>query len=192
MVNLILFGPPGSGKGTQAEKLAAHYELLHISTGDMFRYEIKHETPLGLEAKSYTDKGELVPDSVTIGMLEGRVDANPQVKGFIFDGFPRTIPQSEALDKFLGTRKAPVTALIMLEVPDDELVTRLLGRGKISGRSDDADEGIIRNRIQVYKNETNPVFDYYAAQGKAFRLDGVGSIEDILERLCEVIDDVLE
>ena len=192
MVNLILFGPPGSGKGTQAEKLAAQYELLHISTGDMFRYEIKHGTPLGLEAKSYTDRGELVPDSVTIGMLQSRVDANPQVKGFIFDGFPRTIPQSEALDTFLSGRKTPVTALLMLEGPDEELVIRLLGRGQVSGRADDADENIIRNRIQVYKNETNPVFDHYAAQGKAFRLDGVGSIEDILDRLCEVIDDVLE
>ena len=167
MVNLILFGPPGSGKGTQAEKLAAQYELLHISTGDMFRYEIKYGTPLGLEAKSYTDRGELVPDSVTIGMLQSRVDANPQVKGFIFDGFPRTIPQSEALDTFLNARKTPITALLMLEVPDEELVTRLLGRGQISGRADDADENIIRNRIQVYKNETNPVFDHYAAQPKA-------------------------
>ncbi len=188
MVNLILFGPPGSGKGTQAAKLVETYQLLHISTGDMFRAEIGQQTPLGLEAKSYIDKGALVPDSVTIGMLQNKVDANPDVKGFIFDGFPRTVPQSEALDGFLNGRNNPVTALVMLEVPDDELINRLLERGKTSGRADDADESVIKNRIQVYKDETNPVFDYYAAQNKAEKVNGVGSIEEIYKRLCEVID----
>lgn len=192
MVNLILFGPPGSGKGTQAAKLVETYELLHISTGDMFRAEMGQNTPLGLEAKSYIEKGELVPDSVTIGMLQNKVDANPDVKGFIFDGFPRTVPQSEALDSFLLGRKNEITALVMLEVPDDELIKRLLERGKMSGRADDANEEVIKNRIQVYKNETNPVFDHYGAQGKAIRVHGVGSIEEIYERLCQAIDDVLE
>lgn len=192
MVNLILFGPPGSGKGTQAAKLVETYELLHISTGDMFRAEMGQNTPLGLEAKSYIEKGELVPDTVTIGMLQNKVDANPGVKGFIFDGFPRTVPQSEALDNFLRGRNSAITALVMLEVPDDELIKRLLERGKVSGRADDANEEVIKNRIQVYKNETNPVFDFYGAQGKAIRVHGVGSIEEIYERLCQTIDDVLE
>lgn len=188
MINLILFGPPGSGKGTQAAKLVAKYELLHISTGDLFRYEMGNNTPLGLEAKSYMDKGQLVPDEVTIGMLRNKVEANPFVEGYIFDGFPRTIPQADALDNLLAEEGNEVSVLLMLDVPDEELVKRLLSRGKESGRADDVDEGIIRNRIEVYKNETTPVFDYYAEKGKAVKVQGVGSIEEIFQRLCVQID----
>jgi adenylate kinase len=190
MINLILFGPPGSGKGTQASKLVETYELLHISTGDLFRYEMGNNTPLGQEAKSYINKGELVPDSVTIGMLRNKVEANPQVRGFIFDGYPRNILQSEALDEILTEREGEVSQLIMLEVPDDEIVERLLNRGKTSGRADDGDEAIIRNRIDVYKSETTPVFDYYAQKGKAIKINGVGSIEEIFDRLCDKIDNL--
>jgi adenylate kinase len=188
MINLILFGPPGSGKGTQAAKLVEKYSLLHISTGDLFRYEMGNDTPLGKEAKSYIEKGELVPDSVTVGMLRNKVEANPDVAGYIFDGFPRTTPQAEALDELLSEKDQAVSSLIMLDVPDEELVKRLLERGKTSGRKDDADENIIRNRIEVYKSETTPVFDYYAAKGKAVKVHGVGSIEEIFGRLCAEID----
>jgi adenylate kinase len=188
MINLILFGPPGSGKGTQATKLVEKYQLVHISTGDLFRYEISNKTPLGVKAKSYIDQGELVPDAVTIGMLENKVDAHPEAKGFIFDGFPRTIPQAEALDALLSTKGGPVAALLALQVDDEEIVTRIKHRGATSGRPDDNDEDIIRNRISVYKNETTPVFDYYHAQHKSHSINGVGSVEDIFTRLCELID----
>ena len=188
MINLILFGPPGSGKGTQAAKLVEKYELLHISTGDLFRYEMGNNTPLGKEAKSYIEKGELVPDEVTVGMLRNKVEANPDVEGYIFDGFPRTIPQADALDNLLAENGNEVSLLAMLDVPDDELVKRLLLRGETSGRTDDVDESIIRNRIEVYKNETTPVFDYYAGKGKSAKVYGVGSIDDIFGRLCAEID----
>ena len=188
MINLVLFGPPGSGKGTQAAKLVEKYNLLHISTGDLFRYEMGNNTPLGQEAKSYIEKGELVPDEVTIGMLRNKVDANPDVEGYIFDGFPRTVPQAEALDRLLETKEQTVSKLVMLDVQDDELVSRLLNRGKTSGRADDNDESIIRNRIEVYKSETSPVFDFYNAQGKAAKIDGIGSIEEIFGRICAEID----
>ena len=188
MINLILFGPPGSGKGTQAAKLVEKYNLLHISTGDLFRYEIGNDTPLGLEAKSYIEKGELVPDSVTVGMLRNKVETNMEVKGYIFDGFPRTIPQAEALGKLLAEKGTAVSKLIMLDVTDDELVKRLLERGKTSGRKDDADESIIRNRIEVYKKETSPVYDFYAAKDKAVKVNGIGTIEEIFDRLCAEID----
>lgn len=190
MINLILFGPPGSGKGTQAKKLVEKYGLLHISTGDLFRYEMGNNTPLGLEAKSYIEKGALVPDSVTVGMLLNKVEANPDVPGYIFDGFPRTIPQSEALDALVGEKETQISALVMLDVPDDELVQRLLERGKTSGRKDDANEAVIRNRIEVYKKETAPVFDYYGTQAKSAKVDGVGTIEEIFDRLCQVIESV--
>lgn len=184
MINLILFGPPGSGKGTQAAKLVNKYGLLHISTGDLFRYEIGNNTPLGLEAKSYIDRGELVPDSVTIGMLRNKVEANPDVAGFIFDGFPRTINQADALNQLLAEKGSSVSKLILLEVPDEEIVNRLLLRGKSSGRSDDLNPGIIRNRIEVYKRETSQVFDYYSRTGKSVRVNGVGEIDEIFGRLC--------
>lgn len=188
MINLILFGPPGSGKGTQAEKLVEKYELLHISTGDLFRYEMGNNTPLGEKAKSYMAKGELVPDEVTIGMLRNKVEANPDVKGYIFDGFPRTIPQCEALDALLNEKENKVTHLLMLDVKDEELVKRLLLRGESSGRADDVDEGIIRNRISVYEQETSPVFDYYAKKEVAKKINGIGSIDEIFDRLCAALD----
>jgi len=188
MLNIILFGPPGSGKGTQAESLIEKYQILHISTGDLFRYEMGNNTPLGLKAKEYMAKGELVPDEVTIGMLKNKVNSNPDARGIIFDGFPRTIAQAEALDRFLTDKNANVSILVALDVPDEELVARLLNRGKSSGRADDNDEQIIRNRIQVYKSETAPVFDYYAASGKSVLINGVGSIQEIFDRLCAAID----
>ena len=188
MTNLILFGPPGSGKGTQAAKLVGKYQLVHISTGDLFRYEMGHNTPLGQEAKRYIEKGELVPDEVTIGMLKNKVDANPDAKGFIFDGFPRTIAQAEALDQLLEERGTKVTALLALEVDDEEIIKRILLRGKTSGRADDNDEQIIRNRIEVYNKETSPVFEYYAKKGKAQKIPGIGSIDEIFNRLCDAID----
>lgn len=188
MVNLILFGPPGSGKGTQAARLVEQYQLLHISTGDLFRYEIGNNTPLGLEAKSYMNKGELVPDSVTIGMLRNKVEAHPEVSGFIFDGFPRTVAQAEALDGLLAEMSTEVAKLIMLDVDDDEIVGRLLERGKTSGRADDQDEATIRKRIRVYRSETSPVYDYYDALDKSVTVMGVGSIDNIFALLCKEMD----
>ena len=188
MLNIILFGPPGSGKGTQAKMLVEKYNLLHISTGDLFRYEMGNDTPLGLEAKSYIAKGELVPDSITIGMLKNKVNANPDVPGYIFDGFPRNINQAEALDDFLAEKGEAVKALLSLQVDDEEIVKRILNRGKTSGRSDDNDESIIRNRIDVYKSETSPVYDFYDAQGKAQSINGIGSLEEIFDRLTAAID----
>jgi adenylate kinase len=187
MINIILFGPPGSGKGTQAAFLIEEYQLIHISTGDLFRYEMGNDTPLGREAKSYMAKGELVPDSVTIGMLRNKVEAHPDAKGFIFDGFPRTIPQAIALDQLLTEKNAAVSGLIALKVDDEEIVQRILLRGQQSGRPDDSDESIIRVRLEVYKNETTPVFDYYAQQNKSYNVNGVGSIDEIASRLSEVI-----
>ncbi len=188
MINLILFGPPGSGKGTQAAKLVEQYRLVHISTGDLFRYEMSHNTPLGQEAKSYMAKGELVPDSVTIGMLRNKVEAHPEAAGFIFDGFPRTITQAEALDALLAEKGTKVAGLLALHVDDEEIVHRIKLRGTTSGRADDNDEKIIRNRIHVYKNDTSPVFDYYDALGKSQSINGIGDIVDIFDRLCQAID----
>jgi adenylate kinase len=188
MINLILFGPPGSGKGTQAARLVERYQLVHISTGDLFRYEMSNNTPLGLAAKDYMAKGELVPDSVVIGMLRNKVEAHADASGFIFDGFPRTIPQAQALDALLTEKGTAVSGLIALHVDDEEIVQRIKLRGASSGRADDTDEGIIRNRISVYKNETSPVFDYYAETGKSHSINGIGSIEDIFGRLSEAID----
>ncbi len=190
MLNLILFGPPGSGKGTQAEKLIDKYNLFHISTGDMFRYELSNNTELGQLARSYMDKGQLVPDSVTISMLKKRVEDNPQVKGFIFDGFPRTTPQAEALDALLAEKGESISALIELSVDEDEIVKRILLRGQSSGRADDNDESIIRKRITVYRNETTPVADYYGQSGKSHKIKGIGSITDIFSNLCATIDSI--
>lgn len=188
MLNLILFGPPGSGKGTQAERLISKYNLCHISTGDMFRYELSHNTELGQLARSYMDKGQLVPDSVTIAMLKKRVEDNPHVKGFIFDGFPRTTPQAEALDELLAETGESISGLIELSVDEDEIVKRVLLRGKTSGRADDNDESIIRKRINVYRNETTPVAEYYGLSHKSHKIQGVGSIDDIFKNLCHTID----
>ncbi|MGS2727281.1 adenylate kinase [Psychroserpens sp. BH13MA-6] len=188
MTNLVLFGPPGAGKGTQAEFLKETYNLVHISTGDVFRYNIKNETALGMLAKSYMDKGELVPDQVTIDMLNAEVEKNADANGFIFDGFPRTNAQAKALDDLMDAKDSQINAMIALEVDDEVLVGRLLERGKTSGRKDDADESIIRNRIQEYYKKTAILKDYYAAQDKYHGVDGVGSIQEITERLKAVID----
>ncbi|WP_298903665.1 adenylate kinase [uncultured Psychroserpens sp.] len=188
MTNLVLFGPPGAGKGTQANFLKETYNLVHISTGDVFRYNIKNETALGMLAKSYMDKGELVPDQVTIDMLSAEVEKNAGANGFIFDGFPRTNAQAKALDNLMENKDSQINAMIALEVDDEVLVERLLERGKTSGRKDDADESIIRNRITEYYNKTAILKEYYATQNKYYGVDGVGSISDITERLKVVIN----
>ena len=191
MLNLVLFGPPGAGKGTQAARLVEKYHLVRLSTGDIFRSNIKKGTDLGQLAKSYIDQGALVPDEVTIGMLEAEVNSNANAKGFIFDGFPRTTAQAEALDAFLSSKDTQVSSMLALEVDENELITRLLERGKSSGRADDQDAGIIKNRIQVYENETAVLKIYYANQNKFFGIEGVGSIESITLSLCKAIDTLL-
>lgn len=188
MLNIVLFGPPGAGKGTQAESLVAKYNLVHLSTGDIFRANIKGETELGKLAKSYMDAGNLVPDEVTIKMLESEVDKNPNAEGFIFDGFPRTTPQADALEKFLERKNTSISVMLALDVSEEELIKRLLLRGKDSGRADDANEEVIANRIKVYNDQTAVVADFYSAQGKFEKIDGIGSIEEIFDRLCNAID----
>ncbi|MFN8307447.1 MAG: adenylate kinase [Ferruginibacter sp.] len=188
MFNLILFGPPGSGKGTQSEKLIAKYGLKHLSTGDLLRSEISRQTPLGKEAKSIMDKGQLVPDEVVIGMISSALDANPDAKGFLFDGFPRTAAQAEALDKLLELKEAPIAAMLALEVSEDELIKRLLKRGETSGRSDDTNEVVIRARITEYHNKTAVVADYYKKFDKVVMVKGEGTIDEIFSRLCTEID----
>lgn len=188
MINLVLFGKPGAGKGTQASFLKEQFNLIHISTGDLFRSNIQNETPLGLLAKSYMDQGDLVPDQVTIDMLEAKVDQNPKAQGFIFDGFPRTKAQAEALDTFLKEKNMSISATIALEAADDVLVERLLERGKSSGRTDDQDEAKIRNRFEEYNLKTAPLRDYYTKQGKFQSVSGIGAIEAITERLTELIN----
>ena len=188
MLNIVLFGPPGAGKGTQSANLIERYDLVHLSTGDIFRYNMKNDTELGQLAKSYIEKGELVPDNVTIQMLESEVNKNPEAKGFIFDGFPRTTAQAEALDAFLTGRDTGITWMLALEVEEQELRQRLLKRAETSGRADDADPEVIQNRIDVYNRETAPVADYYRSQDKYMGINGIGTIEEITERLCMVID----
>ena len=178
------------GKGTQAARLVDKYNLLHISTGDLFRFNLKNNTPLGQEAKTYIDKGDLVPDSVTIRMLKAKVDENPDVQGFIFDGFPRNIPQSDALNELLESMGNRISKLVMLDVPDEELINRLLERGKTSGRTDDQDSDIIRNRLQVYKDNTYPVFNYYFKTRQSVKVWGVGSMDMVFRRLCLEIDEM--
>ncbi|WP_291871250.1 adenylate kinase [Maribacter sp.] len=188
MINLVLFGKPGAGKGTQAEFLKEKYNLKHISTGDVFRYNIKNGTELGNLAKSYMDKGDLVPDEVTIKMLQDEVEKNADVAGFIFDGFPRTTAQAKALDTFLESKDMAINATVALEANDEILIQRLLERGKVSGRSDDQDESKIRNRFEEYNLKTAPLKEYYEGQSKFYSVNGIGSIAEITERLAGVID----
>lgn len=188
MLNIVLFGPPGAGKGTQSEKLIDHYKLTHISTGDLFRKHLNEGTELGLLAKKYMNEGNLVPDSVVIGMVDEKIKSTPDVKGFIFDGFPRTVPQAEALDALLNAKGTPISGMLALDVPEEELFKRIKERGKTSGRADDQDDDKVRNRIKVYNDETLPVATYYKEQGKFAEIYGIGEIEAIFKKLCTEID----
>lgn len=188
MLNIVLFGPPGAGKGTQSAKLIEKYGLVHLSTGDILRAERKSGTPLGQEAQKYIDQGKLVPDAVVIGMIENEIDKNLKGKGFIFDGFPRTTAQAAALDKLLDSKGTSVNVMLALEVNEDELRKRLLLRGKDSGRADDQDPAVIQTRIDVYNAETTPVKDYYTQKGKYTGVNGIGTIDGIFQQLCKKID----
>jgi len=188
MFNVILFGPPGSGKGTQSEKLVDRYGLIHLSTGNLLREEITNRTALGLEAKKYMDSGQLVPDAVVIGMIRSAIKNNPDAEGFLFDGFPRTVAQSVALDELLAENHSEINAVLALEVSESELIERLLNRGKTSGRSDDVNQEIIRARILEYENKTSPVAGYYDQFGKMVKLKGEGDVESIFEALCNEIE----
>jgi adenylate kinase len=190
MINIVLFGKPGAGKGTQAEFLKQKYNLMHLSTGDIFRYNIQNDTELGQLAKQYMDKGDLVPDAVTIKMLEDIVNKNLNSAGFLFDGFPRTLAQAIELDDFLGNKNWNVAATIALEANDEILISRILERGKTSGRSDDQDEQKIRHRYQEYNEKTAPLIEYYKEQNKFYPINGIGSIAEITERLSKVIDNL--
>jgi adenylate kinase len=186
-LNIVLFGPPGAGKGTQSEFLIKHYGLMHLSTGDLLRGEIKAESELGLQAKELMDRGDLVPDEVVVGMIRNKIEEHPEVAGFIFDGFPRTQAQAMALDAMLNTKGTPITAMLALEVPEAELVKRLLNRGLTSGRPDDQNEHVVSNRIREYEKKTAPLKEHYRAQGKYKGIDGVGGLEEITARLIAAI-----
>ena len=188
MLNIVLFGPPGAGKGTQSQKLIAHYNLVHLSTGDLLRAQIAEATELGLQAKKLMDEGLLVPDAVVIGMIGHALKNNPQAGGFIFDGFPRTVAQAESLDRLMAEHHTQIGCMIALEVQEEELVKRLLERGKTSNRPDDQDETKIRRRVTVYNTETAQVAGYYAAQQKFHALDGIGPIDGIFNQVCRLID----
>lgn len=192
MINIVLFGKPGAGKGTQAEFLKEKYNLVHISTGDVFRYNLKNDTELGKQAKAFMDRGDLVPDELTIKMLQDEVEKNSQATGFLFDGFPRTIAQADALDRFLESKGWNVTATVALEANDEILIQRLLERGKTSGRADDQDESKIRNRYEEYNEKTAPLIDYYTQKGLFYSVDGIGTIEEITRRLSTIIDDFID
>lgn len=188
MRNIVLFGPPGAGKGTQSQKLIEKYGFVHLSTGDLLRAEIAAGTKLGLEAKGLMDKGILVPDEVVIGMIDNKIKANPNAKGFIFDGFPRTVAQADALDRMMNENNMKINGMIALVVDEEELTKRLLLRGQTSGRADDQNETLIRQRVQEYNNKTAPVADYYAKQGKYHAINGIGEIEEIFDQLSNIID----
>jgi adenylate kinase len=188
MFNLILFGPPGSGKGTQSEKLIAKYNFKHLSTGDLLRSEIARKTPLGMEAKKFMDKGQLVPDEVVIGMISSALDANPDAVGFLFDGFPRTAPQAEALDKLLELKNNSINVMLALDVTEEELMKRLAKRGETSGRTDDNNGNVIRTRILEYHKKTSTVADHYKKANKVVMVKGEGSIDDIFRGLTKEID----
>ncbi len=187
MLNLVLFGPPGAGKGTQADFLIEKFELIHLSTGDLLRSQIAAETELGIEAKGFMDKGCLVPDSIVISMIKAKLQENKTANGYIFDGFPRTVNQAIVLDELLNENNIPVSGMLSLDVEKKELINRLLNRGKTSGRSDDQDESIIENRINIYHEKTSPLKDYYAAQNKYFSINGMGSVEEIAQRLIDTV-----
>lgn len=191
MINIVLFGKPGSGKGTQAKFLKSKYHLFHISTGDLFRHHISNKTDLGQLAQSFMNKGDLVPDRVTIDMLKDAVETHSDTKGFIFDGFPRTTKQAEALEKFLSEKSMEISATLALDVDDDLLLERLVNRGKTSGRVDDQDEEKIRNRFEEYNNKTAPLRDFYEALGKFHSVNGIGSINEITQRLTALIDGLI-
>lgn len=188
MLNMVLFGPPGSGKGTQAENIIAKYSLVHLSTGDMLRAEISAKTELGLEAKALMDKGQLVPDEVVIGMIEHKLDSNKEAKGFVFDGFPRTVKQAEALDALLKAHNAPIKVVLSMVVGEEELTRRILNRGKTSGRADDQNESIVKNRVAEYRNKTEPLARYYAAQGKLKEVKGEAPVDEVFGALSAEID----
>ena len=188
MFNLILFGPPGSGKGTQSDRLVQKYGLFHLSTGNLLREEIANKTPLGIEAKKFIDHGQLVPDEVVIGMVDSFFDKYKNANGFLFDGFPRTVAQAQALDKLLTLKKTDIAVVLALEVTEEELVNRLLNRGKTSGRSDDVDENVIKKRFSVYTNETSPVAEYYKKVRKFKSIQGEGSVDEINAALRQAID----
>ncbi len=188
MFNIVLFGAPGTGKGTQSEKLIEKYGFIHLSTGNLLRDEISRNTPLGLEAKSLMDKGQLVPDSVVVGMISSAIDANTDAKGFLFDGFPRTVAQAEALDGLLLLKEQKIDLVLALEVEEDELVKRILKRGETSGRTDDQNETLIRSRFKEYQDKTAPVGDYYHEQRKKTTIAGVGTVDTIFENLCVQIE----
>lgn len=192
MFNLILFGPPGSGKGTQSDKLVAKYGLIHLSTGNLLREEIAQKTPLGIEASIFMDKGQLVPDKVVIGMVDSYFDKHRDARGFLFDGFPRTVAQAIALDKLLELKKTEIATVLALEVGEEELVKRLLNRGKTSGRSDDTDESVIRKRFMVYSNETKPVAAHYKKAGKFQSVTGEGTVDEIFASICASVDKKLK
>jgi len=187
MLNLVLFGPPGAGKGTQSDFIIEKFNLIHLSTGDLLRTQIAAETTLGIEAKSYMDKGFLAPDSIVIGMIRSKILENKEAKGYIFDGFPRTVAQAKALDELMEENHMAISGMLCLLVEKEELITRLLGRGKTSGRPDDQDVSIIENRIQIYHEKTEPLRDYYKAQDKYYKIDGAGTIEEIAQRLDDTI-----
>ncbi|QEC77903.1 adenylate kinase [Mucilaginibacter ginsenosidivorax] len=188
MLNLVLFGPPGAGKGTQSQKLIEQYGLIHLSTGDLLRGEIAQGTELGLEAKKLMDDGKLVPDAVVIGMISNKLDSNKDGKGFIFDGFPRTVAQAEALDSLLESKASAISGMIALEVDDDELLRRLLLRGKDSGRPDDANPEVISKRIHEYNDKTAPVAGFYKNQGKFKSINGIGSVNEIFAQIHAIIE----
>ena len=190
MLNLVLFGPPGAGKGTQADFLIEKFKLIHLSTGDLLRSQIASKTTLGLEAKSYMDKGFLVPDSIVIGMIRSKLQENTDANGYIFDGFPRTVEQAKALDELLHEHNTAISGMVCLLVEQEELINRLMSRGKTSGRPDDQDVAIIENRIQIYHEKTEPLRDYYKAQNKYYKIDGMGSVEEIAERLIKTASEL--
>ena len=190
MLNIVLFGPPGAGKGTQSEKILKKYNLVHLSTGDLFRLHLNNETSLGLEAKKYMNRGDLVPDQIVISMVEDKINKSSNVIGFVFDGFPRTINQAIALDHMLEKNNIPIKQMIALKVDENELIKRIKNRAKTSGREDDKSIDKINNRIQVYNEETKPVADYYKKHNKYSEVDGIGEINEIFLKLCSKIDDL--